>query len=136
MTGGDWLSKAATLILAVTGLGSLSALVLIPRNRRRLAAASVHDGAEAVQLLTNTAVSTVTKLQEQLEQMGRMREQLDAMRGQLAEAEDKTRQLIRDLDAANTRARVAEEEVARLRGQLQDELARRRRQPRRRADEA
>lgn len=143
MTTTDWVSRVASVVLALASLGSLAGLFLIPRNRRRLAAGAVRDDAEAVKLLTSASVDAVTQLREQLRSMDEMHGQLNTMRDQLDEAERKTRRLIADLDAANLRARVAEERAARAESELvrlteetlslRDELARRR-QTRRRSD--
>jgi predicted nucleic acid-binding Zn-ribbon protein len=116
------LTLATAVLLAAGGGGGVATLVSVPFNRRRLAASANRDAAEAVQLLTTSSVAAVSKLQEQLEHVGEMRAQLTSLRLQLNEAEEKTRQLIVDLDAANARARTAEEQLARLR----DEVARRR----------
>lgn len=136
MTAADWVSRISTVVLAVASLGGIAGLVLIPRNRRRLAAGAVRDDAEAVKLLTDASVDAAAELREQLKSMTEMRVQLNTVRGQLDEAEHQTRQLIADLEAAHLRARVAEERATRAESELvrlteatrslQDELARRR----------
>jgi molecular chaperone GrpE (heat shock protein) len=143
MTIGDWISRIAQFALAASSLGALSALFLIPRNRRRLRAGTARDDAEAVKLLTGATTDAVVQLREQVKTADEIRQQLHDVREQLDETESKARRLIADLDAANLRARVAEEraaiaeaEVVRLTAEsmaLHDELARRR-QARRRHD--
>jgi hypothetical protein len=109
------LSWLAALVLAIASGGGLAALVLVPRQRRRLSAASSRDVAEAMQMLTATAASSIGELRKQLAEMDAMRQQLFLLRRQLDEAEAKVAALIADLDAANARTRYAEAEVTRLR---------------------
>jgi chromosome segregation ATPase len=122
-------SSSNLLTLAVSGVlggglfAAIGQLILLPWTRRRLGAQSGRDAAEAVERLSTTAVSTVEKLELQMERMDTMRQQISDMRRQLSAAEDQAADLIAALAAANERARLAEAE----RDQLRDEIAAKRR---------
>ena len=116
-------SLVTSLLVAIGGLGGLGALLLVPLNRRNIASQANKEAASAVQILAGSAVSTVEVLQRQIDRVEAMQTQLTSLRGQLSEAEAKTRELIKELDEANLRVKLAEAENVRLR----DELAARRR---------
>jgi crotonobetainyl-CoA:carnitine CoA-transferase CaiB-like acyl-CoA transferase len=118
-----WLTVGSSVALALASGGGVATLVTIPMTRRRLAAQSGRDAAEAVERLSAATVTTVERLEAQAERMDVMRQQIGAMRRQLDEADLKTRALIAELDAATARAALAEAETQRLR----DELATKRR---------
>jgi phosphoribosylanthranilate isomerase len=128
----DWLTVTSSLVLAVASGGGIATLITIPASRRKLTAGAGRDAAEAVERLSLTAVSTVEKLETQMERMDTMRQQISDMRRQLDAAESKAQQLGDALDAAIARAAEAEAERDRLR----DEIAAKRRARDRRADGA
>ncbi|GAA4204497.1 hypothetical protein [Actinocatenispora rupis] len=122
----DTVALLTGLLGAVGGLGGVAGLLVVPYTRRNLTSQAQRNTAEAHQLQAASAANTVEVLLRQIDKVEAMQVQLTNMRTQLTDAETRTRELIKQLDEANMRARIAEAESARLRDELAAHRARRR----------